>query len=87
MRITRASVLAVCVFLMLSGVACSGRQGGLPVNNIPSEHQNASTRQVGHSVGDVAPDFIIPLTTGETVSYSTLRSDRMPIFLFFFSPS
>ena len=86
MRVTRASVLAVCVALMLSVLACSGGQGGPPDNNMRSENQNASIRKVGNAVGDIAPDFSIPLTNGETVSYSTLRSDRIPVFLFFFSP-
>jgi hypothetical protein len=85
MRITRDSLFVVWVSLMLFGLACSGGQGSAGDEKPSSEIQNTSITQVGYSIGDKAPDFIIPLTNGETVSYSTLLSDRTPIFLFFFS--
>ena len=48
--------------------------------------EDHTNRRVGNEVGDVSPDFSILLTTGETLYSSTIRSDRMPVFLFFFSP-
>ena len=48
------------------------------------DHANG---RVGNKVGDISPDFSILLTTGETLYSSTIRSDRTPVFLFFFSPS
>ena len=62
--------------------------------DIPSAHkppvvggEDHTNRRVGHKVGDIAPDFNILLTTGETLYSSNIRSDRMPVFLFFFSPT
>ena len=49
--------------------------------------ENHTNRRVGHKVGDISPDFSILLTTGETLYSSNIRSDRMPVFLFFFSPT
>ena len=43
-------------------------------------------RLVGNDVGDMAPDFSVRLTNGETVYSSDIRSKNTPIFLFFFSP-
>ena len=51
---------------------------------VGGEHH--ANRRVGNKVGDISPDFSILLTTGETLYSSTIRSDRMPVFLFFFSP-
>ena len=48
--------------------------------------EDHTNRLVGNKVGDISPDFSILLTTGETLYSSTIRSDRMPVFLFFFSP-
>ena len=48
--------------------------------------EDHTNRRVGNKVGDISPDFSILLTTGETLYSSTIRSDRMPVFLFFFSP-
>ena len=86
MLMNRSSVLAVCAALMLSGVACSDRQAGTTASNALSGNANSPTRQVGHQVGDITPDFSIQLTNGNTVSDSIFRSGGMPIFLFFFSP-
>ena len=62
--------------------------------DIPSAHkppvvggEDHTNRRVGHKVGDISPDFSILLTTGETLYSSDIRSDRMPVFLFFFSPT
>ena len=62
--------------------------------DIPSAHkppvaegEDQTNRRVGHKVGDISPDFSILLTTGETLYSSNIRSDRMPVFLFFFSPT
>jgi len=62
--------------------------------DIPSVHkppvvggEDHTNRRMGHKVGDVSPDFSIRLTTGETLYSSNIRSDRMPVFLFFFSPT
>ena len=62
--------------------------------DIPSTHkppvvggEDHTNRRVGHKVGDISPDFSILLTTGETLYSSNIRSDRMPVFLFFFSPT
>ena len=62
--------------------------------DIPSAHkppvvggEDHTNRRVGHKVGDISPDFSILLTTGETLYSSNIRSDRMPVFLFFFSPT
>ena len=62
--------------------------------DIPSTHkppvvggEDHANRRVGHKVGDISPDFSILLTTGETLYSSNIRSDRMPVFLFFFSPT
>ena len=49
--------------------------------------EDHTNRRVGHKVGDISPDFSILLTTGETLYSSNIRSDRMPVFLFFFSPT
>ena len=49
--------------------------------------EDHANRRVGNQVGDISPDFSILLTTGETLYSSTIRSDRTPAFLFFFSPS
>jgi hypothetical protein len=54
----------------------------------PAETARLATptpRRVGNGIGDMAPEFNILLTTGETVSYSDFRRDSTPIFLFFFS--
>ena len=48
--------------------------------------EDHTNRRVGNKVGDISPDFSILLTTGETLYSSTIRSDRMPVFLFFFTP-
>jgi len=48
--------------------------------------ENHIIRLVGNDVGDIAPDFSVLLTNGETVSSSDIRSKNTPIFLFFFSP-
>ena len=62
--------------------------------DIPSAHkppvvggEDHTNRRVGDKVGDISPDFSILLTTGETLYSSNIRSDRMPVFLFFFSPT
>ena len=62
--------------------------------DIPSDNKSPSdggehytNRRVGNKVGDISPDFSILLTTGETLYSSNIRSDRMPVFLFFFSPT
>ena len=62
--------------------------------DIPSDHkppvvggEDHTNRRVGHKVGDISPDFSILLTTGETLYSSNIRSDRIPVFLFFFSPT
>ena len=62
--------------------------------DIPSAHkppvvggEDHTNRRVGNKVGDISPDFSILLTTGETLYSSNIRSDRMPVFLFFFSPT
>ena len=62
--------------------------------DIPSAHkppvvggEDHTNRRVGHKVGDISPDFSILLPTGETLYSSNIRSDRMPVFLFFFSPT
>ena len=52
--------------------------------SVAGEHH--TNRRVGNKVGDISPDFSILLTTGEALYSSTIRSDRMPVFLFFFSP-
>ena len=49
--------------------------------------EDHTNRRVGNKVGDISPDFSILLTTGEPLYSSTIRSDRIPVFLFFFSPS
>ena len=51
---------------------------------VGGEHH--TNRRVGNKIGDISPDFSILLTTGETLYSSTIRSDRMPVFLFFFTP-
>ena len=86
MHKTRTALLALCLALVLSGMACSDEKMGFTGNHILPSDVNDSGREVGYQVGDIAPEFNIPLTTGETVSYSTFRSDRTPLFLFFFSP-
>ena len=48
--------------------------------------ENHIIRLVGNDVGDIAPDFTVLLTNGETVSSSDIRSKNTPMFLFFFSP-
>ena len=48
--------------------------------------EDHTNRRVGNNVGDISPAFSMLLTTGETLYSSTIRSDRMPVFLFFFSP-
>ena len=48
--------------------------------------EDRTNRRVGNKIGDISPDFSILLTTGETLYSSTIRSDRMPVFLFFFTP-
>ena len=50
------------------------------------EGEHHTNRRVGNKVGDISPDFSILLTTGEILYSSTIRSDRMPVFLFFFTP-
>jgi hypothetical protein len=62
--------------------------------DIPSAHkppvvggEDHTNRRVGHKVGDISPDFSILLTTGETLYSSNIRRNRMPVFLFFFSPT
>jgi len=61
--------------------------------DIPSDNKSPSdggehytNRRVGNKVGDISPDFSILLTTGETLYSSTLRGNRTPVFLFFFTP-
>ena len=48
--------------------------------------ENHFIRLIGNNVGDIAPDFSVLLTNGETVSSSDIRSKNTPLFLFFFSP-
>ena len=62
--------------------------------DIPSAHkppvvggEDHTNRRMGHKVGDISPDFSILPSTGETLYSSNIRSDRMPVFLFFFSPT
>lgn len=50
------------------------------------EGEDPTNRRMGNKVGDISPDFRIRLTTGEPLYSSTIRSNRMPVFLFFFSP-
>ena len=50
------------------------------------EGEDHANRRVGNKVGDISPDFSILLTTGETLYSSTLRGNRTPVFLFFFTP-
>ena len=52
----------------------------------PVAGENHIIRLVGNDVGDIAPDFSVLLTNGETVSSSDIRSKNTPMFLFFFSP-
>ena len=61
----------------------------IPSNHKPPvvEGEDHANRRVGHKVGDISPDFSILLTTGETLYSSNIRNDRMPVFLFFFSPT
>ena len=52
----------------------------------PVGGEDITNRRVGNKVGDTSPDFSILLTTGEILDYSAIRSKRVPVFLFFFSP-
>ena len=51
----------------------------------PVGGEGHTNSRVGNKVGDFSPEFSILLTTGETFYSSKIRSDRMPVFLFFFS--
>jgi len=84
MHSTRIAVLLACVSLTLPVLACSGVSS---ITNMLSGEWNDSSKQIGYQVGDNVSDFSIPLTNGETVSYSASDSDRTPVFLFFLSPS
>ena len=51
----------------------------------PVGGEGHTNSRVGNKVGDFSPEFSILLTTGETFYSSKIRSDSMPVFLFFFS--
>ena len=54
--------------------------------SLTAGREGHTNTRVGNKVGDISPDFSILLTTGEKLYSSTIRSDGMPVFLFFFSP-
>ena len=80
-------VLSVTTFSGFYGCSSETLPQKSSEDTIHSEYQTEeiSGTQVGNSVGDQAPDFRVLLANGEVISYSTLRHDRMPVFLFFFS--
>ena len=84
MNLTRVGLLVVYGALMLSGIACSGGQVG-PTTKELSGSERVLARQVGNNIGDIAPEFSILLTSGETISH--FRGDSVPTFLYFFSPT
>ena len=55
----------------------------LEIHNTPQ--QPFSSKQIGNQVGDIAPEFSVSLSSGETLSYS--RVEPIPTFLFFFIPT
>ena len=82
-----------CTKMLCRVLPNRGSNTSLPTD-IPSAHkppvvggEDHTNRRVGHKVGDISPDFSILLTTGETLYSSNIGSDRMPVFLFFFSPT
>ena len=81
-------VLSVTTFSGFYGCASDTLPQKSSDDTIYSEYQTEkiSGVQVGNSVGDLAPDFSVLLTNGETISNAALRNDRTPVFLFFFSP-
>ena len=86
MNLACVGLFTVYATLILFVVACSDGQPGSLSNKVLSGNENALTRQVGSEVGDIAPEFNIPLISGGTVSNSHSHSDNAPVFLFFFSP-
>lgn len=87
----RSVSLPLIVISYITIIACGSTQTtqNLDVSAKSKDHTIADTtptlRKVGGEIGDVAPDFQILLTTGETVSYSDFRRTETPIFLFFFN--
>ena len=79
-------LLIVCVSSILSQIACLNGEGEPELDPINSKIQRTSDTKIGNLIGDQAPDFSVLLTNGETISHATLRNDRTPVFLFFFSP-
>ena len=86
MNLAWVGLFTVYATLILSVIACSDGQAGFLSNKVLSGNENALTRQVGSEVGDIAPEFNIPLINGGAVSNSHSHSDSTPVFLFFFSP-
>ena len=85
MNLTLVALLTTYLTLMAFGMACSV-QDTEPQSNVASPTNNHSIPlEIGNDVGDMTPDFNILITNGETLSYSDLRSNETPIFLFFFS--
>ena len=83
-NLTRVGLLVVSGALILSGIACSGGQVGSTTEKL-SGSERVLARQVGNNIGDLAPEFSILLTNGESISH--FRNARVPTFLYFFSPN
>jgi hypothetical protein len=86
MGLKRIFLLTVSVSLILSQISCLNGGGETDLVPINSKIQETSDAKIGNLIGDQAPDFSVLLTNGETVSYATLRNEKMPTLLFFFSP-
>ena len=69
MNLTRINVLVIHLILMVTGIACSHGQIGSVNDEEVSGNERVFTEHVGNNIGDIAPEFSILLTSGETISH------------------
>jgi len=85
MNIFQPIAIALLSASILTILGCGDRTQAQPEDALTRDDETTISR-IGGQVGDIAPDFSISTTAGTTVAYSTLNTQRTPLFLFFFSP-
>lgn len=96
-----STLLALVAALgLLAAVACGSESGdtteaGVSTTDASTETSGAATSTtevapepgpvVGHSIGDLAPDFTVETVSGETFTLSDATASGSPVLLYFFA--
>ena len=89
----RSALLALAAVLALLGTAVCGGSSDDSPDTGASRSSGAMTVEVatdpdpavGHSVGNLAPDFTVETAAGETFALSKVTAAGSPVLLYFFT--